>query len=88
MLMGVTGRDLITYSGEKRGEKLLLGIVKTVKGMETKAAARYARGLETHSHKKVCKRGRYVKRLTFELHPQQRVAAVSSQVVRFSQRGF
>jgi hypothetical protein len=56
--------------------------------METKAVARYARGLETHSHKKVCKRERYVKRLTFELHPQQRVAAVSSQVVRFSQWRF
>jgi hypothetical protein len=60
-------------------------MVKTVKGMETRASARYARGLETHSHKKVCKRERYVKRLAFELHPKQRIAAVSSQVVRFSQ---
>jgi len=84
MLLGVTNTDLITYSGEREWEKLLLDMVKTVKGMETKAAASYARGLETHSHK-VCKRERYAKRLTFELHPKQRIAAVSSQVVRFSQ---
>jgi len=40
MLLGVTRLDLITCSGEREREKLLLDMVKTVKGMETKAVAR------------------------------------------------